>query len=538
MSSTQGLALLGVFVGVLVWGIQRLRRRSIRHLRGPDYGWLMGNALDINLQDQAGDVDFKWLKEYGSAWRMGGPLGDDVLMVADPKALQHILHKSGYHYPKRQDGRVFAEMITGRGIVWASSDEHPRHRKIMNPAFTTPQLRSFLTLFQNSAAKMCGMLESELVGKPDEVIKFNDWLMRTTLDIIGESAFDYDYGALEDEENEVSKAFKNMFAESVLYPSKFTIIFRTLWLYVPYSIARLVNYLPFGEYKRFRHTMTVVNKVSKGLIAEKTKAFQAGEDFSGRDVMSVLANLSENPSTRLNAEEMAAQMATLTLAGHDTTANTLTWLFWELAKVPEYQEKMRAEVAEFRKVVVDRGDDNFGIDDLNAMKYCLAAIKETLRMHPIVYQLIRAAGRDDVIPLAYPIVDKNGNTVSSIPVSAGQGIMISICSYQRMKEVWGEDADTWNAERWFDLDLKKMINVGPFSNLVSFSGGIRACIGWQFSLIEMQALVATLLESFKFELPPDKPEIVRMPSGLMGPMVRGKFHEGFAMPLKVTPLKK
>ncbi len=72
---------------------------------------------------------------------------------------------------------------------------------------------------------------------------------------------------------------------------------------------------------------------------------------------------------------MAAQMATLTLAGHDTTANTLTWLFWELAKVPEYQEKMRAEVAEFRKAVVDRGDEDFNIDDLNAMKYCLAAIR-------------------------------------------------------------------------------------------------------------------------------------------------------------------
>ncbi len=74
----------------------------------------------------------------------------------------------------------------------------------------------------------------------------------------------------------------------MLYPSKLTILFRSSWLYVPYSIARLVGYLPFGEYKRFRHTLTIVNKVSKRLIAQKTKDYQAGEDFSGKDVMSIL----------------------------------------------------------------------------------------------------------------------------------------------------------------------------------------------------------------------------------------------------------
>jgi len=234
---------------------------------------------------------------------------------------------------------------------------------------------------------------------------------------------------------------------------------------------------------------------------------------------------------------MAAQMSTLTLAGHETTASTLTWLFWEIAKVPEYQEKMRAEIVESKQAMLDRGDTTFTLDDLNSMTYCLAAIKETLRFHPIVFQLFRTAGRDDVIPLAYPIVDKNGNTLDSIPVSAGQTIQISICSYQRMKEVWGEDADEWNPMRWMDLDKAKMVNVGPYSNLASFSGGIRACIGWQFSLFEMQALVASLVERFVFELPLNKPEIQRVPAGIMGPMIRGQMNKGFQMPLRVRSVK-
>lgn len=68
-------------------------------------------------------------------------------------------------------------------------------------------------------------------------------------------------------------------------------------------------------------------------------------------------------------------MATLTLAGHDTTATTLTWLLWEVAKNQDFQDKMRAEVAEKRAQVVARGDVDFSAEDLDSMEYVLAAIK-------------------------------------------------------------------------------------------------------------------------------------------------------------------
>ncbi len=164
----------------------------------------------------------------------------------------------------------------------------------------------------------------------------------------------------------------------------------------------------------------------------------------------VRANISENPKTRISEEEMISQMAVLILAGHETTASTSTWFLWELAKHPEFQDKLREEVMAVRSQISARGDSELTIEDLDGMVYLPAAMKvrstrslpyrarinnlfskETLRFHPIVYHLGREAAKDDVIPLSKPVYGKSGEMISEIPVTAGQNIMISICAYNR-----------------------------------------------------------------------------------------------------------
>ena len=105
---------------------------------------------------------------------------------------------------------------------------------------------------------------------------------------------------------------------------------------------------------------------------------------------------------------MMSQMSTFLLAGHETTASSMTWLLYELARHPDYQQKMRDEVKAIRARVAERGDSDFSVSDLDSMTYTLAAMKEVLRLHPIVYTLARVASRDDVLPLAQPVVDKDG----------------------------------------------------------------------------------------------------------------------------------
>lgn len=101
-----------------------------------------------------------------------------------------------------------------------------------------------------------------------------------------------------------------------------------------------------------------------------------------------------------------------------------------------------------------------------------------------MYHLVRAASKDDVIPLSEPLVTANGKTINEIPVAKGQSIMISICAYNRyvrpsycnnynaedgrfirLKSVWGEDADVFNPMRFLHGQIDTEVKVGMFANL-------------------------------------------------------------------------
>lgn len=123
-------------------------------------------------------------------------------------------------------------------------------------------------------------------------------------------------------------------ADSLLFPTKITVLFRSLWGLIPNRLLRYVEYLPTRENIRFRHTLKVVNRLSAKIIAEKTKARIQKKDEKERDMMSIFgmsagdldctsqndpatvkANASEHPSTRLSDKEMISLMATLMLGG-------------------------------------------------------------------------------------------------------------------------------------------------------------------------------------------------------------------------------
>ncbi|KAM5543132.1 hypothetical protein V8D89_003006 [Ganoderma adspersum] len=542
MFQPTSLPLLAGFVAVsLIWLVLRsFTRKGIKHIRGPPSpSFLFGHEAALFLQEDAGSLEFQWMKEYGSTWRTRGAFGTDVLMTVDPKAIQHVFQKSGYNYTKQTSQNFMTDLMTGPGIISALGEDHQRHRKIMHPAFSAPQLRAFLPLFQRIAGKLSEKWKGELVGAGEIELAVNKMLSRATLDVIGEAAFDYDYNALDDgERSAISKGYDNLLKDVGYQPSKTVILFRLAWDYIPAPILKWFKYIPADPFRRMLNVNNLFREYGQRILREQGPDVDAERKANSKDMMGILikANSSADSRTRLDDEELIAEMYSLTLAGHETTSSTLAFLLYELAKHPQYQERMRQEIREARARVIARGGNGFKTEDLDSLTLSTNAIKETLRLHPIVHGLPRVALKDDVIPLASPIVLTTGERITEVPVKAGQAFHASFAGYQRLTEVWGGDADVWNPDRFLHIKTENQpANVGVFANLLTFSAGMRACIGWRFSFIEMQAFLGELVEAFQFDLPREKMEIQKgvVGSGMV-PIVRGKPELGATLPLRVS----
>ncbi|KAF5349867.1 hypothetical protein D9758_014029 [Tetrapyrgos nigripes] len=527
-------------------------QKPLKFLRGPaPTSLLCGYEYDLFQQENVGDKEYKWYEEYGTAFRVSGVYAEDVLMTADPRALQYILQTSGklschmairYRFLRPVDFQRRICRLFDKGEI------HQRQRKVLNPAFSAQQLRQFLTMFQESALHLSrkwkeDMAQDGLTGK-----KFNIpfWLGKMTLDIIGKTSFDFDFGAIDNKEGiPLRVLFSEIFKDSIK-PTKLTILQRSLERYSP----ALFNMFPIKENVRHHTFLTELRRIARNVYERKEWAEE--EDVRDKkDILSVLAraNHTEDTKRRLNDSEVIAQVATMISAGQETISFSTTYLLYELSQHSEDQARVHHEISDLRAKI---GPDSVPTSqDYDSMPYFNAVIKEALRLHSILPQAHREAANDDIIPLEFPIITASGEVVSQIPIKKGQRIHVSIGAYNRffiwisLACVWGPDANKWNPSRFLGSDNRmSQTNIGVMSNLTTFSGGIRGCIGWRFALMEMQSILFTLLESFDFSFPvvpcksnagkmEDEYELQRLPAGLMVPVVKGKGAFGPSMPLNV-----
>ncbi|KAG6898148.1 hypothetical protein C0992_004864 [Termitomyces sp. T32_za158] len=316
-----------------------------------------------------------------------------------------------------------------------------------------------------------------------------------------------------------------------------------------------------------RHTAKLANEVARTLVKSKAGALLQGRN--NRDILSLLvkANASEDEATKLTDEEMLAQMRYLTthihpsesspncdnrtilLAGHETSATSLCWILLELARHPEFQDRLRAEIRA-TEISSGRKYSSFTANDLDSMQYLAAILKESMRFHPALYQNYRQAAKDDVLPLSTPIKTASGQSLDNLPIPKGLKVILSIAAYHRNKDVFGKDADVFNPERWLrKTDEKRGPTLGVYGNLyfssssspeildviirLTFAGGIRACIGWRFALHEVQSLTVEIISNFELLPTPQLERLRREACLVMIPTLEGEELKGENLPLRV-----
>jgi cytochrome P450 len=231
-------------------------------------------------------------------------------------------------------------------------------------------------------------------------------------------------------------------------------------------------------------------------------------------------------SQRLSDEDVLAQVPTFLIAGHETTSTATTWALFALTQAPDVQTKLREEL-------LSLPTENPTMDELSSLHYLDAVVREALRVHSPAQSITRVATKDDVIPLGTPFVDKNGETHHSIKVTNGDLVTIPVIALNRSKSIWGEDAAEFKPERWDSVPEGADSIPGIWGKQLSFLGGPRACIGYRFAVVEIKALLFTLIRAFELELAVPAKDIHRKLIFMKKPLVATEPEIGEQMPLLV-----
>ncbi|KAL1706309.1 cytochrome P450 [Schizophyllum commune] len=525
---THPALLLSILVSLLYKFYRR--RLGLTNIPGPGGGHFLLGARCSH------PVDFGWIRRYGNVVKYNAAFGEQRLLVNDPKALHYIMQSAGYGFVRTEDKKEPMRTLIGKGILTVEGDDHKRQRRIMLPSFGSIQANTFVPSFAAKAAQVNPILAmADMIAKsmPDDkgtIVDIPSWYdlyrPRSSL-MLRSAAFDYKLNALEDPtSNKLVSVYYNLFTKTRLTPTNFEIFLDEAFARVPKPLMRWWNdHVPNVRIAYMKRCRKAAEDVARELPANSFVRSPARP-------LTVRANAAAQPKARLDEDEVYAQLLTILLAGHETTANALSWAFFELAQQPDIQSRLRAEI---RSVRISKEAPHLTAEAIQAMPYLNAVVKEILRFHSPVYSTSRTATQDDVIPLERPIFDQHGRPILEIAVPKGTYVSISIAAYSRERALYGPDADLFNPERWLqEGSVSKHAGGGIYSNLLTFGSGHRGCLGWRFAVFEMSAFIIELVDRFEFSVSPDVvARVYRGAAGVAIPMLKGEPERGVQLPLHV-----
>ncbi|KAJ7904207.1 cytochrome P450 [Mycena leptocephala] len=497
-----------------------LRRRStVRNIRGPTSpSWVFGHMLQLLLPPQYGDYEFIWQKLYGPVYRLKGCFGQDRLMISDPLALQYMVNSPHFdHGPILENGINL--MFDENCVLAMKGETHKRFRAALNIGFTAAAVRNYQPVFERVAQGVAEQLE-EASGSPLDICPvFSD----ATLSAIGQASFGY---STEDFGEEFVANNARIMALSY-GQSAVQILGEAVGARVPKWAWRAAIHLPTATFKVIRTAKYLAHQIGHHVVRKKLDAARQGlRTGSDIDIFDILLqpDCSGKKRSALSKEEIVAQTGIILIGGQDTAANTMIFGLLELARNPEFQDQLRAEIHATRAASPILVYDSMPL--LNAF------IKETLRLYPAGALSERIAIQDTVIPLMDSLKTSTEELTKNIRVGKGQIVIMGVASYQRLESIWGEDAHRFRPSRWIDGTVSQRQAVGPYANLLAFFGGPGVCLGWRFAILEMQVFFCELVGRFSFALPEDNSIRTRFAGTLMPITSDGQK----AAPLRITPL--
>lgn len=431
---------------------------------GPKPYRMLGTLLDIwtdRLGLMSGVID-----EFGDAVRFKmGP--KSLYFFNHPEHAKHVLADNAANYHKGI-GLIHAKKVLGEGLLTSEGELWRRQRKTIAPTFQRERIAQYAGVVVEEAGKMLGALRRHVGGEPVDVVHE---MTRLTLGVLGATLLDADLSPF----TMLGPAF-----EVVQDQAMFEMV----------SLNMVPSWLPLPRQRRFKAARRQLEQIVFTLTGERE---QSGKT-DGDDVISRLLDAYRDETDQaLRRRRLRDELVTLLLAGHETTASTLSWTWYLVSSRPDVGERMRAEA---REVLGDR-DPRY--EDLHALLYTTQVIQEAMRLYPPVWILPRRAlAADDIEGFAVP-----------------RGADVMICPYtlHRHREFW-DRPDHFDPDR-FEPGRSAARHRYAY---IPFGAGPRFCVGNNLGMMEAVLVAAMVAREFDLGLVPDYKVI---PDPMLSLRVRG-----------------
>jgi cytochrome P450 len=425
------------------------RSPSPPEVRRPRH-WLLGPAYYA----RRAPLDWipRWIEEYGDLFSIVAPLGRATI-VARPEWAKQVLVDAYARYQAKSRAYGVLRILFGNGLVTSEGEFWRGQRKLIQPAFHRQRLERLFAMMVERVADCARKLDE--MARAGRAVDIGPVFSRLTLDIIARAMFSTD---VEGAAAEVSRhiATLNEYALRLL---------RQPWLFL------LPRRFPTPFNHRQYHALRSLNEIVFGIIRARRHQPNRHDDL----LAMLLSACDEETGRGMTDEPLRDEVMTIFVAGHETTANAMTWLAYLVSQHPDVEEKLLAEL--------DAQWPAEGLTNSNVTRFSYArqVIDESLRVYPSIWSIGRRCNQAD--------------EVGGFHIPEGMNMVVPIFHFH-----WSERY--WKEPRRFDPDRFAPERRPPVEPMIyfPFGAGPRSCIGNHFALQELAIMTATFFRHFTFRL--------------------------------------
>ncbi len=381
--------------------------------------------------------------------RIGGL--KEAMVTIDPAVIQHVLKTNAENYQKSEIQVKRMGHFLGKGLLTTHGEAWRTQRRLIQTGFDRKQLDALSSIMQDSLADSLRDFDSQIRRGPVDIYP---QLMKITFAMVARSLF----GArLKDEDID-------LVSHTICTVQEF-IVRQTLQPYLnPWFAVS-------GELRKHEDMRTRADAVLLEYIRKRRN------EPPGHDLLQTLMDARYSDGKGMPDELILSESMQLLVAGHETSSNALSWLFYLLSSRPDCLERVRRE---FDSVL---GDAPITYADVPKFEFTTRVIMEALRLYPPFWMVDRMAVADD--------------RVGDVTIPRGSMVIVYVYGAHHAPRYW-QNPENFDTER-FTKENDKLRT--PFTFL-PFGAGPRGCIGGNYAMLQILMILGDLLRKYDFQLAP------------------------------------